>query len=100
MSDSVLIALIALAGVIITVLGAILPIFINRWFKKVDDKLVKLHTEINGRMSELLELTKKISKQEGRDEQKEEDKFSLADKPIEVEVVNKEPIVVKIPTDK
>lgn len=72
MSDSVLIAFIALCGVLLTVVGAILPLFINRWFKQMDAKLDKYHAEINGHMAKLLEGEKAIGNKEGMAEQKAE----------------------------
>lgn len=111
MSDIVLVAIIALCGVVITVFGAILPLFINRWFKKIDEKLDKYQKEVNGNMTILLA----AKKAEGILEEKENTEAKIGeltdrlveaakqiptenqDTPTEVEVVNKEPIVVKIP---
>lgn len=102
MSDIVLVAIIALCGVIVTVFGAILPLFINRWFKKMDDKLDKYHETVNGNMQKLLDVTGAAAKAEGnlegRADLKQEqidDKTSATDTPAEVKVVNEEPISVK-----
>lgn len=67
MSDAVII-------VIITGLFGLITLFINRLFKKMDDKLNKYHAEINGNMTKLLEVTGAAEKAKGNLEGKAEQK--------------------------
>lgn len=109
MSDAVIVGIIAAVGLI----AATLVTSIISW------QIAKLHTEqkelrkeqaiikleINGRMEQLLDLTRKVAEAKGdkqgredlKHEQKDDAKIISEDNPIEVKVVNKEPIVVKIP---
>lgn len=65
MSDIVIVAL-------ITVIGSLLTLFINRWFKKMDGKLDKYHRAVNGKMDKLLEVSNAAKKAEGNKEGREE----------------------------
>ena len=63
---------------IITVVGAIATAFVNKRIAQVHKKVDEIELRIDGRMDELLELTRKSSKAEGnvegRAEQTEENK--------------------------
>lgn len=60
----VLMAIIALIGTVVT---PIVVVYVNnRTNKKVD----AYHKEVNGKMGELLETTKKLGKEEGKAEEK------------------------------
>lgn len=71
MSDIVLVA-------IITGGFGLITMFVNRWFKKMDEKLDQYHKAVNGKMDELLQVTGEAEKakgvKEGRDELKNEQK--------------------------
>jgi hypothetical protein len=70
MTDTVQVAIVS--GVFVLT-GIIVTSIVTYQIAKLNTTQKALVTEFNGRMTELLELTKKISKQEGKDEQKQED---------------------------
>lgn len=86
MSDQLLIAIVAAAPGILVSLGTLAGVIITAL------KLKRVHTEINSRMTELLEVTAKSSKAEGVAQ--EADKNKKPDGPQEVIVVN-DPLPVK-----
>lgn len=61
MSDIVLVA-------IITGGFGLITMFVNRWFKKMDEKIDKYHAEVNGHMQKLLKVTGEAEKAKGNKE--------------------------------
>lgn len=74
MSDALIISIIS--GIISPVLIAILTHFQNKKIKANGEKVDAYHKEINGRMGELIETTKKLGNAEGTAEEKARNKKS------------------------
>lgn len=65
MSDSIIVALITAAGLVIS------GVINTRQNKKIVEKVDQYHKEVNGKMGELLVTTKALGNAEGKAEQKE-----------------------------
>lgn len=65
MTDAVAIAAIGAIGTVTT-------LFIKRYFDRLDKKIGVIHEQINGKMTELIEVNRSESKAEGKKEQKDE----------------------------
>lgn len=68
MSDSIIVALITTAGLIIS------GMITTKQNKRIAEKVDSYHKEVNGKMGELLVTTKALGNAEGKAEQKETDK--------------------------
>lgn len=72
MSDIVILSIIA--NIISPILIAVLTYFQNKKIKANGEKVDAYHKEINGRMGELIETTKKLGNAEGTAEEKARNK--------------------------
>lgn len=73
MSENVILEIVKTSGIILT---AILSLAGLVYTVKSNNKVEAYHKEVNGKMGELLDTTKKLGNLEGRAEQTQEEKFS------------------------